>query len=540
MNMRHTLFRGGSSRSSTSLKMLTLALLLPLITGFAHRQPKPDATELSPAPASLEEPSPAPQQPWLEPGAERFSWRREVSPTSTAALAASPAVSTPAATEPAPANALSWDTGAGKSYLIPALEIPSFLVLLNIRNRLHYGDDSDDYKVTFSGIWENIRRQNWEYDTDPFKVNQFGHPYQGATMYGLARSTGLSFWESALYSNLGSFAWEMAGEVGPPSINDLATTGTSGSLLGEALFRMSQLVLKESDHPGFWDELGAAVISPTTGFNRLVYGERFKTIFPSRDPATFWRIRLGAALRGDSSQAATADFAMSYGLPGKPGYSYSRPLDYFDFQISGLSRADNPVEIALLRGLLYGKAYQAGDNYRGIWGLYGSYDYISPGSFRVSNTALSLGTTAQYWVATGVALQGSLLGGVGFGAAGVTPEGDGARDYHYGVTPQGVLALRLLLSDRAVLETVARSYYVSGTGSDNSQGSERILRATANLNVRVIGRHGLGLQFVKSIRDAHYSSTPNTRQSDRTVSVVYTYTGLSNFGAVEWRNLGDR
>jgi hypothetical protein len=33
-------------------------------------------------------------------------------------------------------SAMSWETGAGKSYLIPALEIPTFLILLNGYNRL--------------------------------------------------------------------------------------------------------------------------------------------------------------------------------------------------------------------------------------------------------------------------------------------------------------------------------------------------------------------------------------------------------------------
>ena len=32
---------------------------------------------------------------------------------------------------------------------------------------------------------------------------------------------------------------------------------------------------------------------------------------------------------------------------------------------------------------------QQGKDYRGIWGLYGSYDYISPQTFRISSTALS-------------------------------------------------------------------------------------------------------------------------------------------------------
>ena len=35
-------------------------------------------------------------------------------------------------------SALSWETGAGKSYLIPALEIPAFILLLNGYDRLAY------------------------------------------------------------------------------------------------------------------------------------------------------------------------------------------------------------------------------------------------------------------------------------------------------------------------------------------------------------------------------------------------------------------
>jgi hypothetical protein len=231
---------------------------------------------------------------------------------------------------------------------------------------------------------------------------------------------------------------------------------------------------------------------------------------------------------------------MSYGLPGKPGYTYRRPFDYFDFQIGGLSRANNPVSYVLLRGLLYGRDYHSGDNYRGIWGLYGGYDYLSPSVFRVSTTALSLGSTGQYWMAHDVALQGSLLGGVGFGAAGKTPNEIGQRDYHYGVTPQAMLALRLLLGDRVALEAIGRGYYVSGTGSDNAEGTEQIARLTAGFTVRVYRRHGIGVQFVESLREAHYGNHPRTSQNDGTISLVYTFLGDSHFGSVEWRDLGSR
>jgi hypothetical protein len=431
---------------------------------------------------------------------------------------------------------------------MPALEVPGFLGLLNAYDRIAYANQTQDgkkvYSSTFSSTWDHLRRQNWVFDQDPFNVNQFAHPYQGATMYGLARSSGLGFWESLAYSNVGSFLWKMAGETDPPSINDQITTGNAGSLLGEALFRMAELVLKsDGAKPDGWHELGAAIISPSTAFNRLAYGERFKTVFPSRDPANFWRFRLGTTLNsssGSSQLDATLDFAMSYGLPGKPGYTYTRPMDYFDFEISGLSRPSNPIGNVLLRGLLYGRDYQAGNDYRGIWGLYGSYDYLSPAVFRVSTTALSLGTTGQYWIAPGVALQGSLLGGVGFGAAGETPVATGERDYHYGVTPQGLLALRLLFGNRAALELGGRAYYVSGTGSDDARGSERIVRVNTGFNIRVYGRHGIGLQFVESIRDSHYGARPGKHQNNGTLSLVYTFLGDSHFGAIEWRGADSR
>jgi hypothetical protein len=484
-----------------------------------------------------------------------FNWRRSKTGDPVIINLAEPSA-TSGGTGTERKKVLSWETGANRSYLIPALEVPGFLVLLNIYDRLAYPDQTQDgkkvYSSTFSSTWDHLRTQNWVFDQDPFNINQFAHPYQGATMYGLARSSGLNFWESLAYSNMGSFLWKMAGETDPPSINDQITTGNAGSLLGEALFRMAGLVLEGGgDKPDGWHELGAAIISPTTAVNRYAFGDRFKTVFPSHNPATYWRTQVGSSYDSISKLNATLDFGMSYGLPGKPGYTYKRPLDYFDFEISGQARANNPVSNVLLRGLLYGTDYHAGDNYRGIWGLYGSYDYLSPSAFRVSTTAISLGTTGQLWLAQDVALQGSILGGVGFGAAGTTPSSEGDRDYHYGVAPQGLLALRLLFGHRAALEVVGRGYYVTGSGQfnslstssnpvDSAGGSETIVRIKSAFNIRVYGRHGLGLQYVESMRDSQYGTQPSRHQRDGTVSLVYTFTGDSHFGAVEWRDQAGR
>ena len=497
------------------------------------------------APEAIPTPTPQSLSPTTsDPAGAPIDWRHDKNMESSAVAPAEPG------------KVHDWETGANKSYLIPALEIPGFLGLLNIYDRLAYPDQTEDgkkvYSSTFSSTWDHLRKENWVYDKDPFNINQFGHPYQGATMYGLARSSGLNFWESLAYSNVGSFLWKMAGETDRPSINDQITTGNAGSLFGEALFRMAGLILEGGgDKPDLWHELGAAIVSPATAVNRLAFGDRFKTVFPSQNPATFWRTQIGSSFNSLSQLNATLDFDMSYGLPGKPGYTYKRPLDYFDFDINGQARASNPVGNVLLRGLLYGTTYEAGDDYRGIWGLYGIYDYLSPAVFRVSNTALALGSTGQYWMAPGIALQGTLLGGVGFGAAGTTPVATGDRDYHYGVAPELLLALRMLFGKRAALELDARGYYVTGSGQlnslstssnpvDSAGGSEKIVRIKTGFNIRVYGRHGLGLQYIESIRDSQYGAQISKHQTDGTVSLVYTFLGDSHFGAVEWRDDGNR
>ena len=449
------------------------------------------------------------------------------------------APTTPAPEEPKPV--LSWETRARRSYIIPGLEIVGFIFLLNQYDR-NFSEPKDVYRTDYSTFRHNLTGK-WVVDTDPFATNQFLHPYQGSIYYGFARSAGLNYWESLVYTAVGSFLWETAGETGPPSINDQITTSIGGTFLGEPLFRMASLLLESGDGtPGFWRELGAAVISPSTGFNRLIFGNRFDPVFPSRDPAVFMRFQLGGSLtsqvsdQGVSQTAkrheATADFTIAYGLPGKPGYRYTRPFDYFHFQFTAASA--NIFENIMIRGLLIGTDYALGDAYRGVWGLYGSYDYIAPQIFRVSSTALSLGTTAQWWLSKAVALQGSALGGIGYGAAG-TVHGSGERDYHYGATPQALLALRLMFGDVANFDLTGREYYVSGRGSTENRGSEHVFRGDAAFTVRAYGHHAVTLKYVVSHRDAHYPDIQDRHQTVGTVSLAYTFLSDFKFGAVEWR-----
>src|SRR5688572_428856 len=444
------------------------------------------------------------------------------------------------ATAPQPATArLSWESGAGKSYLIPALEIVGFDLLLNQFNRRYF--DGNEYDTSLSTVRRNLRR-SWVTDDDPFQINQLGHPYQGSMYHGFARSAGLSYWESLGYTFAGSLFWEIAGETTLPSKNDQVASGIGGTFLGEALFRMSSLVLENANGtPRFWRELSAAVISPSTGFNRLAFGERFDSIFSSRDATYYSRFALAVSgttqnVSGPSTESGDgellADFSIDYGLPGKPDYTYKRPFDYFAFQAT--ASTENVFENVMTRGLLVGTDYGAGKNYRGVWGLYGSYDYLSPQFFRVSTTALSVGTTGQWWLSKTVALQGTATVGVGYGAVG-TLGGTGETDHHYGVAPQALLALRLIFGEKASLDVTARDYFVTRVSAADRAGHDNIARVDAALTWRVHKQHAIAIKYLWNRRDATFPDIGDTKQTRATIGLYYTLLGHDRFGATEWR-----
>jgi hypothetical protein len=427
-------------------------------------------------------------------------------------------------------------------YAIPALEIVGFDVLLNRINR-NFGSDREDYAVSTKTIRRNLR-SGWGTDRDRFDINQFGHPYQGSMYHGFARSAGFSYWESAAYTFAGSAFWEIFGEATRPSRNDQIATGIGGTFLGEALFRMSNLVLEHGGGlPRAWREVAAAAIAPSAGFNRLVFRDRYGAVFSSHDAAYYSRLGIGYvhSVREEVGLTSTkfhpneaqVDFSLDYGLPGAKDYEYRRPFDYFHFQATASSA--NGIENVLTRGLLVGKSYGVGPDYRGVWGLYGSYDYISPQTFRVSTTALSLGTTGHWWMTRDLALEGTAMAGVGYTAVGTANGAGDERSYNYGVTPQALLALRLTHSDKAALDVTGREYFVSRVASGTSGGHDNILRLDAALTWRLYRQHALSVRYLGNRRDASFPGAPNAKQVRNTVGIFYTLLGQDRFGGVDWR-----
>jgi hypothetical protein len=146
-----------------------------------------------------------------------------------------------------------------------------------------FTNDRAKFTVTRESIERNFEA-GFEYDQDSFKTNFFGHPYHGSLYFGAARGAGLTFWESLPFPWVGSFVWEFMGETQLPSVNDFVATSFGGTVLGEALFRLSNEVFDDTLSGGerLFRELGGAALSPMYGVQRVMDGRAWGDGAPPR------------------------------------------------------------------------------------------------------------------------------------------------------------------------------------------------------------------------------------------------------------------
>jgi hypothetical protein len=456
--------------------------------------------------------------------------------------AVEPSAPSPSLVAQAPSSALGstfdQDLQARRNYWLPAAEILGFDLLVNQANRRWSG--SDDYNSNINTIRHNLH-SGWAVDHDPFNVNQLAHPYQGSMYHGFARSAGFGFWESFGYTFAGSALWEIAGEKTQPSGNDQVASGIGGAFLGEALFRMASLVLEQQSMPKFWRELTAAAISPATGFNRLALGQSADSVFSSRGAEYYSRAQLGASRSSEDDAGlstksvkrneAIADFAIDYGLPGNPDYTYDRPFDHFTFEATATTGSG--IESVFTRGSLFAFGYGIGRNYRGVAGVYGNYDYLAPQTFRVSTTGLSVGTTGQWKTSDAVTMQGTIAVGAGYSAAATIGSSDD-RDYHYGIAPLAVIDYRAILNNKLSFDFIGHEYFVSRIAAAERGGHENVSRIEASLTYRIQGPNAISLRYLKNARVGSFPGLGDRRQTRDTIGVFYTLLGHDRFGAVEW------
>ncbi|MDO5759937.1 MAG: DUF3943 domain-containing protein [Bacteroidota bacterium] len=272
-----------------------------------------------------------------------------------------------------------------KSLWISTAEVVGINVFVNSFDRFIL--DAEFARVSFHSIQHNIEN-GFVWDYDKFSTNLFFHPYHGGLYFNAARSNGLNFWQSAPFSLFGSFMWEVAGEVEPPSINDIFATTLGGIAIGEITHRLSNLVIDESSYgwERFFREFFVTAICPIKGLNRILRGEAWQhktSLYKYHDfefiPVDFslsggWRYLAdkGSLVRGESNPfvIARVDYGDVYNT------AINKPYDYFSAQINLSLSANQPLisEVHFV-GRLYGLDINTNTSVKSQVGFFQHFNY---------------------------------------------------------------------------------------------------------------------------------------------------------------------
>jgi hypothetical protein len=451
-----------------------------------------------------------------------------------AALALALALTLPAATGAAEAQAAGVlppelelprpESRFERSYLVPALESAGFTVGMMAWNR--FIGNARWANVTPSTVASNTYRA-WGLDDDQYWVNQFGHPYQGAFTYQAARSSGLGFWTSTAYTFVASAVWEIAAETERPSLNDQVTTTLGGMVFGEIFHRLAASLHEEG---GTGNAVFATVLDPFQTLNRHLLGAPAEERPPLR-----WLAETGVSARtdlrpGEAARNVRVAGQLVSGVPGQPELRLERPFDHFVLDFAYGAATDAQVSLRS-RGLVLGTPFDASDRTRGVWGLFLSLDFDTPGPYRTSSVGVGVGASARTELPRAVALEWTAVASaVPIGGAGRVPHAPGLeqRDYVLGPGAQGVAEATLFAGDRVRAGFAFRQWAI--LGAEARQGDELILEGSAHLVVRVAGKHGLGAELRRSRRFDRDVSGDVARATGELVHVFWSVAGgpLSN------------
>ena len=201
--------------------------------------------------------------------------------------------------------------------------------------------NGDYAHVSMKSFRRNIGLGHWFWDSDKMYTNLFSHPYHGNMYYNAARSNGMNYYVSMLYSTAGSLLWEIGGENEWLSVNDFLSTSIGGAAIGETAYRLSDAILDDTQRGGsrFLREAVAFVINPMRGFTRLIHGDSWRqrkervTFLPQHlmvDVSTGIRLLHTSAQKKANMQTAFVGLDIEYGDVVQTVVDH-KPFSYFRF-----------------------------------------------------------------------------------------------------------------------------------------------------------------------------------------------------------------
>jgi hypothetical protein len=378
-----------------------------------------------------------------------------------------------------------------------------------------------DYAYVNTETWRKNLTSKPEWDTDEFRINFIGHPYQGTLYFNAARSQGYNYWQSLPFAVAGSLTWEYLGENTLPSYNDMIYTPINGAALGEILYRVSSNILDDrtTGRERIAREVAAGLINPVRGLNRLLQGKTSQVTnkeMYEKDPMNITLFAGVHRLNRDENNAfgkgrtnAMLNVQLDYGNQ----FEASKPFDLFrlraEFTGGNADTVGGTISNITGYGMLLGKNKQLG-KVDILTGLFQYYDYWDNRNFVLGALGFGGGVFTKAPLSQEINLYTNAHVGVIPLAGNSTrsaPDTFGQRDYIFANGFQGKIESTLSLGKYASAAFVYYHFWIDtfeGLSGSNSIG---IIRP--RLTVKLAKSLSLGYEYFRYTTDRTLAEFPN-------------------------------
>ncbi|MFC1897969.1 DUF3943 domain-containing protein [Candidatus Cloacimonadota bacterium] len=379
----------------------------------------------------------------------------------------------------------------------------------------HYIAKAEWANISLESVKNNLKN-GFVFDDSEFLMNQFLHPYHGNMYFNSARCNGLSFWQSVPFAFAGSLTWELFMEIESPSNNDLFTTTLGGIMLGEVTYRVSSLILDDSAFGAerTWRELGAGLIDPIRGLNRLFQGrtrEIHKTHRQERQ-AVIGDISFGGNTVGEGldlnngKESPILKLQFVYGTPFLK--DKRKPFDYFNLHLGLNLKGIDTITSFYGEALLFGKNLNFQGNPDGmvqdnLFGMFQHFDYIANDVYKVAASALGGGVISRFSAYDGMNLYTSgHLSVIVLGGSNSAYAEQAERDYNLGPGVSGKFEGWLVNEKYGEMLVSYLRYWIYTLSG--AEGQERIEITSVKVETPISKNFKLGGEYLYYYRQGVY------------------------------------
>ena len=268
-----------------------------------------------------------------------------------------------------------------------------------------YVADADYAHISLKSIRDNLR-EGFVWDNDQLGTNMFLHPYNGSLYFNAARSSGFNFWQSGCFALAGSAMWELFMECEPPSTNDIIATPVGGMCIGEVTYRASDAII--DDRTGGAErvarEIGAFIVSPMRGLNRLISGDMWRRRATSGRMFGIPNLAMEMSLGVNVLDFRHDDCSPRPGGIAKINIEYGdrfevrskKPYDYFTFSASlNMMRRQPVLQHLSIQGRLLARELLDSRGRHLSVGMFQHFDYYDSDTINAGAIPYKLGVPAS-------------------------------------------------------------------------------------------------------------------------------------------------